>query len=68
MIYVVAKGEYGEGHDPVAAEITLNEARRTAHHLYGVWPSERVDANTWKESLNGTDEVLIVRLRIGGRS
>lgn len=64
--YVVCFGERCEGHDPVAAHATLDDALKDAERLYGVRPTH-VGGVQWLGTLaNGVDEVLVRRFSVRG--
>jgi len=65
-VYVIAEGERGEGHDPVAVATTLRRAKQIVFDRRDVEVS-KVSPGTWMASWNPpTDEVWIRRLPLNG--
>lgn len=64
FIYLVAKGEHGEGQTPEGAYSTLQAAKEAALRLFEVWPTQVASRFEWRASINGCDEVWIYRLRV----
>lgn len=70
VIYLVCKGERGEGHDPVAAHTAWSNALYDAQKTRGAntAPFVEEEPGRWKSSTNGVDEVWIVRLPVDGKA
>lgn len=67
LVYLVCRGEYGEGHDPVAAFSSWQGANADARNRHGVTaPFTESGEGKWVSRINDTDEVWIVRLPIDG--
>lgn len=62
-VYVVCKGEYGEGHDPVSVHSSYIGAHQHAK-TFGAREMERVAEDRWRWCGNGCDEVWIYRLPV----
>lgn len=65
-VYVVAKGEYGEGHDPERVFSNLAGARDWCNYQWGVRP-EATGVGTWMTLLDGCDEIWIHRMKVWDR-
>jgi hypothetical protein len=63
-VYIVCRGERGEGHSPVAVFTTLNVARRWAEREYDIRREVDGGPGWWLWSCNGVDEVAIARLDV----
>lgn len=67
-VYVVARGEFGEGSDPVRAFWTLDGAREWTARVLGVVPLA-VGVNTWMAEMpdSRVDQVWIHRMKVWDR-
>ena len=63
-IYLVARGERGEGQEPVAAFGSLQNARMFVADKFGVGPA-MAEHGKWKATIGGNvDEVWIYRMTV----
>lgn len=65
-VYVVAKGEHAEGHDPERAFSNLDGARAWCLDRWGVRP-QATGVGTWMHPLDGCDEIWIHRMKVWDR-
>lgn len=67
-VYVVGRGERGEGQEPVAVAVTLRQAKRVVFDRFDT-EVERAGQGRWVASFNGgVDEIWIHRLALIGAS
>lgn len=62
-VFVVGRGEYGEGQLPERAFSSLDGAKDWVQRHYDVRPTA-VGAGTWRAIWNGCDEIWIYRMKV----
>lgn len=63
-VYIVCKGERGEGHDPVSAHTSFIGAHQHAKKLGAPQVMPQQSEGQWMGTVNTTDEFWIVRLAV----